>query len=299
MKNKIIMSLLVLILNSCSLYGNQNLLGDDFRLFENTIAWPLAVAVENEDTAEIRKQIVSLKIPVDFKEKKYGQTLLMLAVQNNKEKSVAELLSLGADPNTTDDKKNCWGQNAVLMAARFIRPSVKILNLLLDFGGNPNSTECGMTKDNLGNDIKASSFALYEAVFIDFEKVKLLIAKGADVNYQTDTTKGGAAQAAFYTDRIDILYYLITHGYNVHSKFSELNLSDNSTIDVDICHKLRYSIFPIDSFQYKYKLLIIKELSKRGIDYRSSKIPESAIDIIKNDEQLYRSVGIENYLKTY
>lgn len=51
MKNKIIMSLLVLILNSCSLYGNQNLLGDDFRLFENTIAWPLAVAVENEDTA--------------------------------------------------------------------------------------------------------------------------------------------------------------------------------------------------------------------------------------------------------
>lgn len=64
-------------------------------------------------------------------------------------------------------------------------------------------------------------------------------------------------------------------------------------------HKLRYSIFPIDSFQYKYKLLIIKELSKRGIDYRSSKIPESAIDIIKNDEQLYRSIGFENYLKTY
>ena len=45
--------------------------------------------------------------------------------------------------------------------------------------------------------------------------------------------------------------------------------------------------------------LIINELSKHGIDYRSSKILESAIDIIKKDEQLYRSVGIENYLKTY
>ena len=77
------MSLLVLILNSCSLYGNQNLLGDDFRLFEKTIAWPLAVAVENEDTAEIRKQIVSLKIPVDFKEKKYGQTLLRVVLKIN------------------------------------------------------------------------------------------------------------------------------------------------------------------------------------------------------------------------
>ena len=31
-------------------------------------------------------------------------------------------------PDTTDDAKNCWGQNAVLMAARFSRPSVKILN---------------------------------------------------------------------------------------------------------------------------------------------------------------------------
>ena len=31
-------------------------------------------------------------------------------------------------PNTTDDAKNCWGQYAVLMAARFRKPSVKILN---------------------------------------------------------------------------------------------------------------------------------------------------------------------------
>ena len=91
----------------------------------------------------------------------------------------------------------------------------------------------------------------------------------------------------------------ITHGYNVHSKFSELNFSDYSTIDVDICHKLRYCIYPIDSIQYKYKLLVINELSKRGMDYRSSKIPENAIEIIKKDEQLYRSIGLENYLKKY
>lgn len=74
---KIIITLLVLILNSCSLSGNQNLLGDDFQLFKNTTAWPLAVAVDNEDTAEKRKQILCQKIPVDFKEKKFGQTLLL------------------------------------------------------------------------------------------------------------------------------------------------------------------------------------------------------------------------------
>lgn len=299
MKIKIVIYLYLLIFNSCSFNNKKNLLGDDFRLFENTKAWPLAIAVKNEDTTEIKKQIVCQKIPVDFKEKKFGQTLLMLAVRNNKERSVEELLYLGADPNTTDDKKYCSGQNAVLIASSFSRPSVKILNSLLEFGGNPNSTECGMTKDNLGNDIKASSFALYEAVFIDFEKVKLLIAKGADVNYQTDSTIGGAAQAAFYTDRMDVLYYLITHGYNVYSKFYELNLSDNSSINVDICHKLRYCIYPINSFQFKYKLLVIKELSKRGIDYKSSKIPTDALNMIKQDKQLYHSIGLDNYLKMY
>lgn len=299
MKIKIVIYLYLLIFNSCSFNNKKNLLGDDFRLFENTKAWPLAIAVKNEDTTEIKKQIVCQKIPVDFKEKKFGQTLLMLAVRNNKERSVEELLSLGADPNTTDDKKYCSGQNAVLIASSFSRPSVNILNSLLEFGGNPNSTECGMTKDNLGNDIKASSFALYEAVFIDFEKVKLLIAKGADVNYQTDSTIGGAAQAAFYTDRMDVLYYLITHGYNVYSKFYELNLSDNSSINVDICHKLRYCIYPINSFQFKYKLLVIKELSKRGIDYKSSKIPTDALNMIKQDKQLYHSIGLDNYLKMY
>ena len=45
---------------------------------------------------------------------------------------------------------------------------------------------------------RASSFALYEAVFIDFEKVKLLITKGADVNYQTETTKGDVYKRQSY-----------------------------------------------------------------------------------------------------
>ena len=287
------------MLSSCSFNSNEKLLGDDFHLFENTAAWPLAIAVEKEDVAEIKKQIVCKKIPVDFKEETYGQTLLMLAVRNNKEKSVAELLSLGANPNITDSKNKSSGQNAVLIASRFSKPSVKILSLLLEFRGNPNSTECGKTKDNLGNDVKARSFALYEAVFIDFEKVKLLIAKGADVNYQTDTTIGGAAEAAFFADRMDILYFLITHGYNVHSKFSEINFSNSSSVDVDICHMLRYCIYPINSFQFKYKLLVINELSKRGIKYRSSKIPTDAINIIKQDKQLYYSIGFDNYLKMY
>ncbi len=297
MKIKFIVLLMMLI--SCSPTDNQNLLGDDFRLFKTTIAWPLAVAVMNEDITEIRNQVTNLHIPIDCKEDKFGQTLLMLAVRNNKEKSVAELLSLGANPNAIDSKNKSCGQNSVLIASRFSKPSVQILNLLLDFGGNPNSTECGKTKDNLGNDINARSFALYEAVFNSFEKVKLLIAKGANVNYQTETTKGGAAEAAFYADRMDILYYLINHGYNVHLKFYETNLSDNQLKDVDICYKLRFCIYPINSVQYKYKSLIIKGLSKRGIDYKSTVIPAEAVNMIKKDKQLYQSIGLDCYLKCY
>lgn len=296
---KIKFFIFILLLISCSPPDKQNLLGDDFRLFKNTIAWPLAVAAMNEDTTEIRQQVTHQNIPIDYKEDKYGQTLLMLAVRNNKEKSVAQLLSLGANPNTTDSKSKSCGQNAVLIASKFSKPSPTILGLLLAFGGNPNSTECGKTKDNWGNDINANSFALYEAVFNDFEKVKLLIAKGANVNYQTATTKGGAAEATFFTDRMDILYYFIMHGYNVHSKFDEINLSDNSSREVDICYKLRFSIYPLNSVQFKYKSLIIKELQKRGIDYKSTAIPTEAINIIKNDKDLYQSIGLNNYLKRY
>jgi len=47
--------------------NKDDLLGDDFRLFQGTVAWDLAKAVEDQNVTEIKRQVLSLKVPVDYK----------------------------------------------------------------------------------------------------------------------------------------------------------------------------------------------------------------------------------------
>ena len=93
--------------------NKDDLLGDDFRLFQGTVAWDLAKAVEDQNVTEIKRQVLSLKVPVDYKEEKFGGTLLMIAVRTNKLRSVKALLELGANPNEPNDTLHNFGRNAV------------------------------------------------------------------------------------------------------------------------------------------------------------------------------------------
>ena len=85
-------------------------------MYKHTPAWSLAKAVEDEDTTEISKQVLQMHIPVDYRDPKYKQTLLMLATSTNKIESVEKLLELGANPNAHDDSTKYFGQSAVLLA---------------------------------------------------------------------------------------------------------------------------------------------------------------------------------------
>ena len=98
-----------------------DLLGDDYRLFQGTIAWDLAKDVEDQNVQEIKRQVKKLKVPVDYKETKFGGILLMLAICTNKYRSVKTLLSLGANPNTPNDTVHNFGRNAVIFASMFDR----------------------------------------------------------------------------------------------------------------------------------------------------------------------------------
>ena len=128
MKMKFYLYLSLILCCSCTMNEDKKeMLGDDYRLYKATAAWELAQAVQEEDTTKIQKIIVDEHIPVDFREPKYSQTLLMLAVRTNKELSVKKLLELGADPNAHDDSTKYLGENAVIIASRFTRPSNAIL----------------------------------------------------------------------------------------------------------------------------------------------------------------------------
>ena len=236
-----------------------------------------------------------------YKEEKFGETLLMIAVWTNKLRSVKALLQLGANPNEPNDTLRNFGRNAVLFASESKIPSPEILQLLLDYGGNPNSIECGKQKDNFGNWIPARDFALNAAVFTGFEKVKILVEAGADVNLQTETTAPGAIYATIQHRRMDILLYLLEHGADYRRKFERIDWDDpeHPSFYVDILYKLRFCVYPLDSKEHKDKLKVIDFLRKRGLNYWKSPLPDGAITVIKRDIRPKNEQELKEYLKRY
>ena len=66
--------------SSCQIYAP----GYDFRLFENTPASELAEAVEKQDTAKINILVKKYIYNLNYRENKFGNSLLTLAIVNNK-----------------------------------------------------------------------------------------------------------------------------------------------------------------------------------------------------------------------
>ena len=276
------------------------MLGDDFRLYKHTPAWSLAKAVEDEDTTEISKQVLQMHISVDYRDPEYKQTLLMLATRTNKIESVKKLLELGANPNAHNDSTKYFGQSAVLLACRFTRPSSKILALLLKYGGNPNSTACGVQENGLGEIVPIRDFALSAAVFSSFEKVKLLVDAGANINYAT-STENCAIENCMIFDRMDIMLYLLQKGADYRRKFTEIDLDkpDYPTFEVDILYKLRKCIYPIGSKEYTDKMKVVNFLKKKGLDYWKSPIPSGMYGVIMRDIAPKNKADFDYYIKHY
>lgn len=276
------------------------MLGDDFRLYKHTPAWSLAKAVEDEDTTKISKQVLQMHISVDYRDPEYKQTLLMLATRTNKIESVKKLLELGANPNAHNDSTKYFGQSAVLLACRFTRPSSKILALLLKYGGNPNSTACGVQENGLGEIVPIRDFALSAAVFSSFEKVKLLVDAGANINYAT-STENCAIENCMIFDRMDIMLYLLQKGADYRRKFTEIDLDkpDYPTFEVDILYKLRKCVYPIGSKEYTDKMKVVNFLKKKGLDYWKSPIPSGMYGVIMRDIAPKNKADFDYYIKHY
>jgi len=88
---------LLLTLFSCTnrdtTVDKSKLLGVDYRLFQDTPAWELAKAVEDEDIDKIKQEVSKNKSLLSFREPRLGQPLLTLAVLNKNYQSVKTLLS--------------------------------------------------------------------------------------------------------------------------------------------------------------------------------------------------------------
>ncbi len=272
--------------NNNSKSNPEKFLGNDYRLFKDSNVSELAKAVEEENVAKIKEEIIQKKINVDYQEPKYGSTLLMLAIMNNQYLSAKTLIEFGANPNISDSYK---GESAMIWAAKNNDP--KYLKLLLKNNGNPNRIDnCKFKKINDANQTPLLA-AISPIDPHSLEKVKILVEAGADINNYNSKNIKSPLSKSIIIDKLNIAYYLLINGADYDSIL--YNTVDGK--EIKILQALRRSIIELNSEQYKYKIKIIKFLEEKGLDYRNEPIPDFIVKEIKSKYPDNWQNYIENY----
>jgi ankyrin repeat protein len=242
-----------------------DLLGSDYRLFQNTPAFELAKAVCSEDMDQVEYLVNAKRQNINFQEPKFGNSLIMMTVVNQQYGMCEKLLQLGANPNLHDYYQ---GTPAIVDAAQIgslFFDDTKFLRLLLKYGANPSDKENGKLDE--GNSIRytpliVSSGSKYEA----FEKVKLLVEAGADINYK-DEFNNFALKRAIVLDNMEVAYYLLLHGADYQGVFidrSKYFEGGQKAYIQDLLMEHNYSSY---SRNQKYKLKIIDFLKAKGVKF--------------------------------
>lgn len=269
------------------------------RVFKTEEFWPLAIAVDKGDVNKIQYFSEKHYDWINKKGSKFDISLLYFAITTEKYESAEALLKVGADPNLRMMKLG--GQTALYDASCFssvdnnANKDPKFVNLLLKYGADPNLYYLG-GEDVFSNSTEIGDSPLIHSIGCGIEKTRALIDAGAEISHSTFNGKNVLIQSLNYSDLdgvglIQLSYDLIMakkidlHQCIFHSEKNNYCLPD----------VLRNLIFRLDSEKYKIKRQIIDELTKNGIDYWNTPIPERRLDQIK---RLYPDTWQE-YIKKY
>lgn len=207
----ILFSLLFLVL-SCNKMDRDKkvdknkLLGADYRLFQDTPAWELAKAVQDNDIDKIDEEIKRNSEIINYQEGKYGKTLLHLSSYNDNYKAFKELLKLGANPNIADSS-HCT--TPLIQVAQSFDDKLKYAEELIKYKVDVNYVECSEGKEAQ----KTKRTALITASsYGHLDIVKLLINNGAKINYNDGSQAGSALGSAALANNYDIILYLLQQG---------------------------------------------------------------------------------------
>jgi hypothetical protein len=291
MKAMILHLMLSCLLLSCSNINRDKpvdksgLTGDDYRLFQNTPAWELAKAVQDEDEKKINEIVAKDQKLINYQDPKYGNTLLNLTIMNQQIKPFKILLANKADVNIHN---NYDGTSALIEACSYKQYNTKFVEILLQNRANVNDVEIGERRD--GNSTRFTPL-MAAAKTGKLDLVELLVKNGADINFQNEY-KQSALNRAVMQSKYNIVFYLLQKGadYTKPVFFKEEQNRDMYLVDV-----LREDFFEFDTDEYKYKMQIVDFLKSKGIDYRSVPIPE----YIKKKAQEEYPGSWQEYLKKY
>jgi len=252
----------------------QDLTGGDYRLFQNTPAWELAKAVQDEDEKKINEIVLKDPKLINYQEPKFGNTLLMLTIMNQQIKPFRYLLENKADVNIHNTFD---GTSAIIEACSFKQYNTRFVEILLQNGANVNDVQTDITEPD-----KVKTALMKAAKTGKLDLVVLLVMNGANVNYQNDYEQSALSESAII-DRYEISYYLLQNGadykrpifyrpdYSIPSEKQNPNDKGKPMYLVDV---LREDFFEFDTDEYNYKMKIVDFLKSKGIDYRASPIPE-------------------------
>ncbi|XP_014295820.1 putative ankyrin repeat protein RF_0381 [Microplitis demolitor] len=139
-------------------------------------------------------------------------SLLMAAVEENNDKLVEFILSKGADPNKLIQCHSKFAMTALHAAIFTENIKIKIIHHLLDYGANIDLSAIDGEKEH-----EEFSSPLQYAVHTENEViVKLLLSKGANVNFKTKNDNTALHIACMY-ENSNIVDYLLKYGANVNA----------------------------------------------------------------------------------
>ena len=98
MKRMILALLLVQLFVSC-MNNDKDYLAHDIELWRNSEVWDFAECISKNKLDEAEKIINQNRFNIDYREPKFGETLLSWAVWNNNIDAVKFLVEHGANPN--------------------------------------------------------------------------------------------------------------------------------------------------------------------------------------------------------
>ena len=207
----IILIAIACLLFSCSdlsrekIVDKSELTGRDYRLFQNTPAWELAKAVEDENTKKIDKIVSENPEIINYQESKYGNTLLMLTIMNQQLKPFKALLKRGADVNIHNTFD---GTSSLIKACSSKFYNITFVKMLIEYGADVNDVEIGERRKENGTRL-TPLIAASRTGRLDL--VRFLVSKGADVNYQNEFGQSALSKSVM-VDEYKVAYYLLQNG---------------------------------------------------------------------------------------
>lgn len=267
----IILIAIACLLFSCSdlsrekIVDKSELTGRDYRLFQNTPAWELAKAVEDENTKKIDKIVSENPEIINYQESKYGNTLLMLTIMNQQLKPFKALLKRGADVNIHNTFD---GTSSLIKACSSKFYNITFVKMLIEYGADVNDVEIGERRKENGTRF-TPLIAASRTGRLDL--VRFLVSKGADVNYQNEFGQSALSKSVM-VDEYKVAYYLLQNGadYNrpIYYRFdNSVPIEKRDPKDkgkpMYLWDVLKEDLSEFGTSEYKYKMLIIDFLKSK------------------------------------